>query len=721
MKIETNSFGSHLPDKPYFPLYLSNGVDGMMINVLGSGDCWFESTTDHSAPLSTLKAPGWYKSDRRTKRDIDLVYGILFPLFEFSSCPILNGDLAVPRDSRQYFDPTTATLTTYYEQLDNETLKWMRVKVTTFLTNEHVLVEHYELEEVPASGAAVAFFLNSPAEAYIHLFPRVVKMDRATLRVNAKKSLVTYDYVFDGFQGGARSWVDCESESGSEGGNKKEVFLHGELRTRPMRKGESFTRYLVAVDSEDARNYRATLEATLKECQTLGYRRIKACHDQGWRSYFQASSVEIPDPAVSFFYHVSRYMSRANLHPSGFLPMGNLPYLWQGVMFWDAGFVIRGLTGSGNLSEARRALDHLREYQKTGRQLARRYGGKGMRMEWTAEKSKFTTYPTPTLQVHNNAWWAHTIYSFYEATDDLAFLERNFDVMGDLLVFMNDCFIEDKGDHCVVRKCAGPDESVSSQKINDTWTAALTLKALMEYEQAARILKKKPLMEGLGERIKKLEAGLAKNVDEKGVMQSFQKGKLPHWGSLIFDLFPEHPALQPTLRKMMENYDPKLKVYNFMGVNRYAAKGFPWAGYWAARCFALAGDTAAHHVLTATMESSNYFAGMPERVFNHGELFNNWFFTAHAAMVWAVNGMLASARDDVLRILGGVHHAWKDVSFENIHAGNGLVVSASVRQGKLVALKVRNLRRSARQIKVLLGDQKRATTLLLRPRPYRLK
>lgn len=60
---------------------------------------------------------------------------------------------------------------------------------------------------------------------------------------------------------------------------------------------------------------------------------------------------------------------------------------------------------------------------------------------------------------------------------------------------------------------------------------------MIEYRDAARILKAKTSIKNLDMIIEKLTAGLNMNIDKKGVMQSFQGGKLPHWGSLIFDLF----------------------------------------------------------------------------------------------------------------------------------------------------------------------------------------
>lgn len=715
LMIETTEWGSRLPDKTYYPMYLSNGTDGMLINILGSGVGWFELSFDYSVPLTGQKAAGWYKSDRRTHHGLNLAYGAMKPLFEFSAAPILNGDRVVPRNCKQYFDPRRAVLTSFYEQMDHDTLEWMKVKVTTFLTRDHVLVEHYEFEEAPVDGASIRFFMNSPSEAYLHLYERVLKMDQAGMEVDVENSLMRYEFAHDGWSGGAVSWMDCSAENGSTRDNGEEIFVHGNIQTVRHAQGESFTRYLAAIDSEDASDYAEALKEVIGKCALCGYHEILRQHEEEWNTYHGSSRMEIPEKGLSYLYDVSRYLIRSNLHPSGFLPMGTLPYLWQGVMFWDAGFATAAFIGNGNLAEAESVLDNLRTYQREGREAARRFDAKGMRLEWTVEREKFTRYPRPNSQVHNNAWWAHMIYSYYEATGDQEFLRRNLEIMGELLLFLTDRFVEDRGDHAIISQCLGVDESFSNPKTNDTWTAAITLKALTEYREATQLLRVESLIEDLSSIIARLQVGLDQNVDADGVMQSFLGGKLPHWGSLIFDLFPDHPSRRATLHRMMENYDPEMNLHNFHGVTRYAEKAFPWADYWAARCFARGGDCDTHYLLDCVAGCVNYFGGIPERVFYHGELFNNWFLSAHASLVWAVNGMLANAHKGVLRILCGSQERWKDVCFEGIFAGEGLVVSARMSNEQVTSLRIENLLPDLREIQCVIGDRGESMTLSLIP------
>jgi hypothetical protein len=165
----------------------------------------------------------------------------------------------------------------------------------------------------------------------------------------------------------------------------------------------------------------------------------------------------------------------------------------------------------------------------------------------------------------------------------------------------------------------------------------------------------------------------------------------------------------------MKNYDPQMKLYNFHGVTRYAEKSFPWADYWVARCFSRIGNPTGHKLLKNALSNTNFFGGIPERVWYHGEYYNHYTITCTAAMVWAVNGMLANVTGNTLRILNSAGHAWRDVKFEGILAGEGLIVSADIRKGKLVRLRVRNLSRQQREIDCIVGQDAPRMRLTLCP------
>ncbi|MCM8817159.1 MAG: hypothetical protein NC913_06595 [Candidatus Omnitrophica bacterium] len=699
---EKTKFGCCFPDRPYFPMYLANGIDAVMINILGSSDSWWENG-DYSSILSQQYCRGWYKADRRIY-DTELVYGRLIPLFEFSSNALINEEMIVPKNCRQYFEPQTATVTTFYNQLDNQSLQEMKIKVTTFLTDNHVLVEHYEFIKTPDPGVSIQFFINASSKSRLDIYPESIFMDGFSIETAPEKSLIACRFKKQNISGIVLSWFDCPALKTKHEypGKTSHVAI---LTTCKIKTGQSFTRYLIAVDNRDDDDFEEKAESILKECQSLTYSTIYDHHKDKWKKYFETSKIKIPDPSISHIYDTGRYIMRSNIHPSGFLPMGIMPYLWQGVMFWDACFAVEAMVGCGNTSEAKSVLEHLLIYENEGRKLAKAYNSEGIRLEWTVEEIRFTDYGFLTKQIHNNAMWAHTIFSFYQYTRDIEFLKKMFPFAHGLLVFIVDKFLEDMGNHIIIKRCEGVDESTVIEKINDTWSCAITLRALMDYKNASITLGIKPGIEKLDEIIRKLEAGLNMNIDEDGIMQSFKGGKLPHWGSLIFDLFPQHHSLLPTIKKMMKNYDKEMDTYNFHSVTRYAEKMFPWANFLVVRILSRIGDKMAMKLLENASRFTNYFGGIPERIFYHRELFNHWFFTAHATMVWAVNGIMANVTQDTLRILVCSREKWKDVSFENIYAGAGLIVSAEMKNCKLKKLYIENLA-GRKTLKCIAGKNK---------------
>lgn len=694
--------GACFPNRLYHPVYLANGIDAMMINILGSGDSWWENS-DYSSFLPQQYCRGWYKSDRRIY-DTDLVYGRLIPFFEFSSNALINDEIIVPKNCRQYFDPQTGTVITFYTQVDNQSLQEMKIKITSFITNEHILVEHYEFLDTPETGASIQFFINVPSKSRLDMCPEPVILDSFSFETIPEKSLIVCRFSKQDKTGITLSWFDCPASKAKHEYPGK-TNLTAILKTCKMRAGQSFTRYLISVDNRDCHDFEKKARSLLTKCKTTPFTTIHIQHKDFWKDYFKKSKINIPDPILSHIYNTSRYVMRANLHPSGFLPMGIIPYLWQGVMFWDACFAVEAMIGCGNIDEARKVLEHLVVYQKEGEKLAKLHKSRGIRLEWTAEETRFTDYGFLTKQIHNNAMWAHSIFNFYQYTCDTEFLKKMFPFAEALLLFIVEKFLEDTGTYIIVKRCEGIDESTLIEKINDTWTCAITLKALLEYRDAVLTLGIKPGIGKLDELIRKLEIGLNMNIDEKGVMQSFKGGKLPHWGSLIFDLFPCHPSLLPTIKKMMENYDREMDTYNFHGVTRYAEKMFPWADWHVVRILSRTGNPLAMKILENALRFTNYFGGIPERIFYHGEFFNHWFLTAHAAMVWAVNGICANVSGNTLRVFVCSREKWKDASFENIYAGNGLIVSAEIKKGKMRSLYIKNLS-DRRSFRCIVGNER---------------
>lgn len=712
-ELEMTEWGGRLPQQRYFPLYLGNGRDAMLINIMGSGDGHWERPIRSANPLSRLLNNGWYRADRREFAQSDLVYGQLIPFVEFSAGPLMRGEEIVPRELRQYFDPRSATLTTFFGQQDNRTEQWLRYRSQTWLTAEGLLVQTVTFLEVPECGVQYLFTMGEPSPDYQNAKVPLVRPDDVEFLSERGGQLIRYRARWE--QGTA---LGFSLLGGASVDRSREITYHRpacretEQVTVLCAAGETVWRILSVQDTKEGEDAASRCQDSLERIEQLGIAGLREAHCEEWATYFGTCAVELPDPTAQYLYEVSRYVIKANLHPCGHLPMGNLPSHWQGAMFWDASFGHQALAGCGNLTEAATIGNHLLSLENEGRKRAASLGSPGIRIEWTVNLFDFSSYDPPCRQIHNNAVWAHCFFVLADShgkpldTPTLTYVR-------DLLVFLVDQLLPGQGEAAPL---IGIDESYSDPKPNDTWSIAVTLKALEDYETYCRSHDLSPQIPRLTDAMTHLRELLAGNTDADGILQSFTGGKIPHWGSLVFDLFPDSAAALPTLEKMSRNYCPDFHLFNFHGLNRYAERAFPWANNWVARSLGrMARPEALHYWLNNT-RSTNLFGGVPERVFYHGENYIEWCMTGHASQVWALNAMLANFRDGTLTLLGGIDPAlWSSLSFENLHVGGGLAVSLVLEDGTLRVLRIHNLSRDNHPLVLAAPHHGYHETALLAP------
>lgn len=110
-------------------------------------------------------------------------------------------------------------------------------------------------------------------------------------------------------------------------------------------------------------------------------------------------------------------------------------------------------------------------------------------------------------------------------------LKRKCPILPDYNLITLSKVFDDKGDYAIISQCQGLDESYSNEKVNDTWTCAITLCAIEALAEACCELGRSEQAATLVEKAGKLRKGLDQNVDSQGVMQSFKGCMRPHWGS----------------------------------------------------------------------------------------------------------------------------------------------------------------------------------------------
>jgi hypothetical protein len=435
-----------------------------------------------------------------------------------------------------------------------------------------------------------------------------------------------------------------------------------------------------------------------------GYEGIRKAHQEVWRSYFGRSSVSLPSGDLQHLYEMSMYMLRSVYdRGTGFMPMGILPLHWQNAMFWDSWFASMAWLGCNHQIEARGISQFWKKRLPEACSVARQLKCDGARFAWTSNREHFCRDKARMVQFHNNAVVVLQVAQVWRATGDTGFLREHLPVMEGALQFLVDRLVRVKGNHVDLLACAGPDESELDQKHTDTWTCAVLIKGLDEYLAAIRILGREPFQLGLPQLRTLLWQAMNRNVDSDGVLQSFQGGAHPHWGSLIFMLFPEHPARRRTLQAL-SMYDRELDGYNSFGIIHHSARVFTWSEYWVIRILAEAGDRTAWPRFQKNAKFTNMLGGIPERIYMHGELYTNWFMTGHASFLWAVHALLMHRTGDELRVLTGLPKGWETAAFDNLTTGDGLRVSASMKNGKLTRLEIVNEHTEPRRIRLKVRD-----------------
>ena len=670
---------SVLSENEYFPLCLQNGVDSMLIGPLGSLDGGWE----YSDVLTRLSSIGWYKTDRRESP----MQSELVELANLYTRPCIGDDDIVIEDFEQSFDAKKAILTTKYWQNDNRGQGRLKVRVTTFLTADHLLVEHYEILELPTQPVSWKFGIGPAVQFQAARGSGTGYKDPIVswrLFEDISHNGVGFEYSTSNWFGIGATWVDCNDIRINKGWGQSQNFADGRapitFQTCPISEKKSFTRYSCLIDNRDSGEQmpQKTLAKVQEKVRQAGYEKIRAGHECYWNDLNAKSAVSIAGrPDIQYTYEFSNYYLASSQDPaSGFTPVGLQPYLWSGYQFWDQSFPQYAWSGSGRFELGERLCRQLISHHDKAKKLAAILGYDGATMAWRQGINDFEVWPEKGHQWHVSSVAAYSLWHHYQVTGNNALLADTYDLMNDLVTFSVNCFVQDMGDYAVIAECMGLDESKLDLKVNDSWTCAITIRAIEGLVQASETLDKIPSLTKLPELALKLRKGLERNIDEKGILQSFEGGTIPHWGSLIFAHIHNHCSAIPTIERLFENYCPKLKVYNTHAVTRYAEKSFPWTDFWCARILAMEGDERAGELIANQIRFANCFGGLAERIFYRGQLFKQYFVTGQAAFSWAVQGCLVNQVENKLRLFYGINKDWGEVSFENLYTDYGLMVSA---------------------------------------------
>jgi hypothetical protein len=658
-------------EKPYFPFLLGNGVDAVLADYSGSMSC--NSGHLHLEQHQTALC-GWYKATHRNRE-----HGIMPILQSSYSLYAREGEAYEVGEFEQAFDPRNVLLRTRVEACTFE------IDVNTFLTKDHVLVERYRLKKVTPDRPVMALNLYPPCLYWTTVYDFKAKMEHQ-FSTDVREKTLTCDFEVTGIKGKAVLFTDYPTAQ--EG----QFFGGPRLLLSELKKGMSITKYLVVLDENDTPDYEKEAERTIHRIRQQGYDSVLKGHQKEWEGFFQQSHINLPDKWMEQVYNTSLYQIRAHQNPSsGLISLGNYPLLWGGGISnsWDLISPYKGLLGANRVTEGERLISGYAQGLPYARKYASDLEAKGAYFPWFMNYKGESLYfndakECPNIEKFNNGCLVMEVWDLYRHTGDKRLLDKYWPLIIETTGFLVSFLVEEHEDIAYIREGEGADESVDRK--NCSFHLITTLKALEACVESSKILNhpvdaRHPLL------IEKLKKGLRRNFTGKILMPFLgAKGITTQiFTSFLFNLPEGIPA---------ESIEKGLKVcegkWGLTNPGPYRNLIWPWAECKSAVVLSILKDSRAYDHLKKASSFTSTLGAFPEKIRPDRLWIGFWFMSAHGAYVWAINSMLVHSLENRLRILPGIPDSWKDLEFDRLRVPPGVLVSLSLRKGKLQKLILEN-------------------------------
>lgn len=664
--------------KPYFPMILGNGVEHVLIGYSGAmGACsgheqWAYGNTQSGHNQSGATFTGWFRPDTRSHPAHGVVNLLQCGYILRRS---LHGD-GIDK-AEQGFDASSGVLLTHCH------LGYADVRVTTFLTRDHLLVHRFR---AAATGEDVAlqFFVQSafPGE------PLRVALGPANSEGPASPKCQSLDFVIEG-----DAWesipgqlfcdhpeaisVECYNRRpGIEvplDGQSEFTFVvhcsHGEDRHAATASGQF----------EDGFDYAATLRR----------------HCAEWEKFDSRSTMRVPHADIADIYRTSLYVIRAHQHPAlGGITVGGYPGMWtNAVNSYDVSYSLMALLGANRMVEAERVVQFWQRNLPNFTKRARDAGLPGAACPAPLSSSGETEggsceeileqrhFITANIALH--------VWQLYLYSGRLAVLKDHWDCLVKPVEFLLGACVEEFEDHAEIIRSSGPNgkERIDGKVVyypNPIRTLLATIEAVRAVCAAADLLGREidPRWRRL---LPKLERGIEVNrfdgiVHANRTPKSSVRADASYVG--LFDCLTDEKTL---LAEIDESTGPE----GFMRWSNHGYRAIPWIHTNVSAAFSRLGMAGAARMVEIAAKFTTTLCGLPEAVRPDGVYCKTWYPTVHGGFVHAVNLLLARRHDDVVELLAGVPAAWGDVCFRSHRVPVGLLVSAS-RTGEKTTAEVTN-------------------------------
>jgi hypothetical protein len=412
-------------------------------------------------------------------------------------------------------------------------------------------------------------------------------------------------------------------------------------------------------------------------------------HTEGWKKFWNTSSVHLDNPDLERIYKSSLYTLRCNSGQWS-SSCGILASNWEGRFLHDEMFVFFGLISS-NHPEMARTIPNWRWL--TYDVAVQRSKGNGTFYAWEATEEGKESSPIGQWDderyIHGEIsehTWRYFLY-----TGDKKSLEQFYPVLkGNVEWLMYDVLRYDEKGNVRLRPVVCPVEHIFPAE-NDMYTVCAFTRSLQVAARAATILGKDPDKVDewlqLAEKIKKLMPVDTKNNVYRAAENLDDSFGIAHLASLFpFAVELESDVTKNTLKKAVEYYQQAKE----QRTTDYVLSTTTWI--WglsnlASACFVAGDGENGYNILKDATFTVGSFMTPPEHWNKQDGAYLPWHTTGAGAYVAAINGMFVQVFNENGAILfPAVSPALKKSSFSRLLASEGVSVSGKMENGRIVEL-----------------------------------
>ena len=672
---------AYLVDGYFVPLVLANGTDFCQVDFTGT--LGFKEHIRGYFPF-------WYRKGRPDGPD---PAGLVHLPWQWvtSVGPVEIGA------SDFSFCPETAVLTTRLS------LYRLELSVTTFLNDDHQLVEAYDVLEATDDRAVMRLIAECPGASYTNKPLDSLWRCGAELRFAAEagRGVMRYRYASAGqaFEGAAVTSVvvldgtattTCSVDRRQDPASEGVSMAHDDhaasdrilIELGPLRTGDRFMRITTVMDSLDRASWCEDQLQAHAACEGRSFPDLLERHARSRASYSEASAFQCDADRISRLFAVSMYVCRASLHPGGSsvsaLAIPNNHHMGT---YWDIWFVHAALLRANRVVAARTIIDFWHVALPAAQRVARAsYGVEGARFEWVLRHDGVPAYGAD--QLHNNVIPVLTIWEQYLYTMDRAGLARDFAIMVEAMRFLAAYALRrEAGGVWYLREMISVDESLK-RKRNELLTTARMLDGIRVLARAAAVLERS-VPDEFAETEQALTGILAGLRDPQAGWQPYEGADRSSWAVPLALLhMTDSDGYAPAMaRALIECCEAR--GWGMGAASRMRCAESPWMAGIMAWAMARHGDARAGEMLEAMGHVTNVFGGLPEYVWLHGEPSREWFVAAHGVFVVVLAELVAQQRGESLTILpfGLDALPWSTCSVDRFRLPGGLLIRVEQARG----------------------------------------